>query len=215
MRPWLTLGWFSLATALYAGLLGCTARNLSFDECDGLAPAACAAAGCYAAYCPGCDAGRTYQGCFPDARSAGACPLYDCAPACEGLDERSCASRPECVYDGCPDCDGKIIYAQCRARVAPPPPCPAIACAPRCQDELDEAACSARPDCHPVFDDRSALCDCAAPGCCVTYARCAPGKPDCKGPALCRAAPPACGGRFVVAYENACYEGCVLAEDCR
>ena len=77
------------------------------------------------------------------------------------------------------------------------------------------ADCDARSDCHAVFIDPG-TCGCGSVGCCAHFSRCADGgKADCKGPAVCKAATPFCEGPgYVVAYANACYEGCVRATAC-
>jgi hypothetical protein len=94
--------------------------------------------------------------------------------------------------------------------------CPAAACSP-CSQAITDEACDAMPTCHSVFVDRG-LCACASPGCCAQFLRCADGPTaDCKGADVnCEVQTPYCEApSYVVSFANACYEGCVRAQDCQ
>jgi len=83
-----------------------------------------------------------------------------------------------------------------------------------CSEVKTEETCAGRADCHPVFVDAN-VCNCATPGCCMMFDRCADGAhADCKGPALCKMMEPPCGTTYVIAYQESCYEGCVRPTDC-
>jgi len=93
-----------------------------------------------------------------------------------------------------------------------------------CGSATTLAACDARTDCHPVFEDRQ-NCPCAAIGCCAMFSRCAEGESaTCTGAAECSAVVdrPHCEGPYVVGFVaidgngrfGNGYEGCVRASDC-
>ena len=86
--------------------------------------------------------------------------------------------------------------------------------AARCGDFTTQADCDLRADCHSVFQSLQ-TCGCATPGCCTKFTRCAEGsRADCTGPAVCDSLLPYCEAPYVVAYKNACYEGCVQQREC-
>ncbi len=76
-------------------------------------------------------------------------------------------------------------------------------------------ACDARGDCHAVFQDLG-ICDCAAPGCCTHFVRCAAGdRARCmSGAVLCDIVTPYCEPPYTVSYTDSCYEGCARASEC-
>jgi hypothetical protein len=199
------------------GAFACYAKGSSppFECPDYYCPASCH--GLDAAHCAvtsGCvvfDCCGSYQGCL-DPGEAHGCTCI----SCQGLDEATCKARSDCRADYCPDCNGGQTYAGCGNSTDPPnvcgaPPCP-VGCSNLTADE-----CSLRSDCHSVF--QPGACGCAA-CCCVFFSSCADGKANCTGPAACDISSPDCdpqdcNGQYVVAYSNACYEGCVLASDCQ
>ena len=89
--------------------------------------------------------------------------------------------------------------------------CPRIDCAGQNTLEL----CDARTDCHAVFVNRQD-CQCGGLGRCAQFLRCADGgKAKCSpGAIACDALAPYCEGQYVVAYTDACYEGCVRMTEC-
>jgi len=101
--------------------------------------------------------------------------------------------------------------------------CGANSCtAGKCEGATDcslittQDACDASTACHSVFVDPG-TCDCAEPGCCTSFLRCADGDlADCKGENIaCLLPTPNCEGpAYVVSYANSCYEGCVVPSDC-
>jgi hypothetical protein len=178
-------------------------------SCRGLDQATCAAThGCEPISC-GCNP-PSYVGCFgPNDPKPGCASCVNC----EGLDEHQCMATADCAPAYCPTCGGGQSYSGCLAAgqphdCAPPPPNCAI-----CMG-LDETSCTANTACHAVYRDLGA-CGCAPVGCCIRFDHCADGAhADCVGPAACNSAPPQCEGDYVVAYANACYEGCVHAKEC-
>lgn len=168
---------------------------------------------CRANYCSFCDAKPRFFSCAPAGQSGGECPPVFC-PSCQELDELSCAqAAPGCATNYCRDCDGNPYFSSCTAEGVSTP-CPQLDCPDSECGRLDEQQCATTPGCHRVFTEAND-CACASPGCCQVFARCGAGPADCVGPAGCRQQEPRCEGPYVVAYTDVCYEGCVLATDCR
>lgn len=198
-------------------LTGCSGRNLGFEACHDLGESDCKLrSDCKEATCTGCGGVVGFAGCYDPLTEAGAfCPAFTCEVPCSAItDQASCTSRSDCRADLCSLCSGPSTFAGCSAVGDPPVECPAGACPLVPCDQITDSAdaCDARPDCHAVFVDHP--CGCASAGCCTTFSRCADGKANCAGPALCNIAPPACAGPYVVSYASSCYEGCVLKTEC-
>lgn len=191
----------------------------SCPVCDGLDEATCRATdGCAVSTCDACDGVPQYSGCYrPGVDPEPGCSRFGaCAPPCRDLkDEASCKGMPGCVADYCSGCtDEGMFFVGCRAPNEMQSPCP-LACPRRCSAFKDEASCDAQPDCHPTYHDPG-TCDCGQPNCCTRFFECRDGaQVDCVGPARCSATAPYCEGAYVVAYENACYAGCVRKSDCQ
>lgn len=190
-------------------LPGFACPAIACADCYGLDEAACTAAasrGCHAVTCCG-----TFSECAP-ANDPGACAAIACT-TCRGLDEATCGQRSDCRVDRCPTCNGgQGTFVGCSQPTDPPPPCAQLSCMPSC-DQLDAQSCSARSDCHAVFEPGQA-CGCATPGCCTLFNHCAYGAPACSGTVTCTTTPPTCEGDYTLAYANGCYEGCVLTSAC-
>jgi hypothetical protein len=192
--------------------IGC---GLDCASCHGLTQDGCAAAfssGCHAETCCG-----SFVQCL-DPGEQQVCTLA--CTSCHGLSESSCTARSDCRADYCPDCNGGSSFVGCENPSDPLPQCPAIPCPPpppACAT-LGLNECSARSDCHSVY--QQGACGCAA-CCCMAFELCAPnGKADCAGPATCKSLPPdcnsqLCNAQYVISYANNCYEGCVLASECK
>jgi hypothetical protein len=139
---------------------------------------------------------------------------------CSGLDQTGCAARADCRADYCGGnslCGGPS-FVRCSATTDPAPACPAAPCIAVCSQLTTQALCEQRADCHPVFYDFSAVCDCAfgEAGCCTGFLRCADGgKAQCMGTVTCHRAAPVCATLgYVVSYANQCFEGCVRPDEC-
>jgi hypothetical protein len=196
---------------------GTCARHTDRDSC--VADPACGEEDC-----PGCNSERVFAVCYD--RGGSLPPANHCAPpvcntACDGLDEATCHTRPDCRPDYCPSCTpGQPAFVGCSPVLgAPPGMCPLPNCpasAPPCGSVTNVSDCMNRADCHPVYEYFGCAC---ANCCCMAFHACASGKADCKGPTTCTLPEPACddplcGGKYAVAYANACYAGCVLKSDC-
>jgi len=189
--------------------------------CSMLDDATCSATpGCTSVRCPDCKGGQVYAGCAGPADRIGCGP---CPPTCTSLDESACTLRVDCRAGYCNWCQQRM-FVGCgdpgTAFGCPTggPTCPA---AVPCAAVTDQLSCDARSDCHSVFVDNSAVCDCATAGCCMHFTRCADGgKAACKGPTgsgvvFCMVAPPGCDGHaYVTSYTDNCYEGCVRQTEC-
>jgi hypothetical protein len=141
-----------------------------------------------------------------------ACPVA----LCDGLDEQSCLQRGSaCQADYCPGCNGAKDFVGCFSPGTGGQTCGAPQCPPAqsCDQLTTEADCQARSDCHAVFEDPG-TCGCATLGCCMVFNHCAAGVAQCVGQPVCTVKAPVCGGQFVTAYINGCYEGCVLSSEC-
>ena len=138
---------------------------------------------------------------------------------CLALDEASCrAHATACRTDECTIC-GSARFERCSPFDAAKPVCIIPPCLPPpvpCGQVGGLAECELRPDCHSVFKDLTLTCDCATPGCCISFAFCAAGdKAVCTPPpTLCKSLAPYCGPGFTLAYAAACFEGCVAPADC-
>lgn len=185
--------------------------------CASLDEASCELAnGCAPQRCATCD-GDDYFGCA-NAGTVPTCPPIWC-PSCEDFGEAECAASAECAWHTCVGCEGEPISGQCLGNDQLPPPCPQLACPePLPCSRLDEATCSNRRDCHPVYDGADELtCACDSPGCCHQFTFCAEGGlANCDPSNLaCRRAQPYCDGPYTVGYLGSCYEGCVRSDDCQ
>jgi hypothetical protein len=188
--------------------------------CSTLGEMACTArADCHPGYC-GCAGEQMFASCLGP-NEASTCPAYACpaVPACAGLSESACTAGGFCQANYCNWCQQRT-FVGCSDPGTPlgcptggPAVCPAVV---PCTNVTDQLSCDARTDCHSVFVDNSAVCDCSAPGCCVNFARCADGgKAACKGTTSCHRTAPYCGSpAFVVSYTADCYEGCVRPTEC-
>lgn len=199
-RDW---NWF-LAVVLLLAACGSTRSGTEWNDTGGTSSAGSVAGGGSAAIGGSASSGGTVQagaGGTGPAGSGGSPGLGGAALGGSG----GCA--PGKVY--CPGCEPGT--GQCFAGG-----CPAAACYP-CSQAITDEACDAMPTCHSVFVDRE-LCGCGSPGCCAQFLRCADGpSADCKGTDVnCEAQTPYCEApTFVVSFANACYEGCVRAQDCQ
>jgi hypothetical protein len=163
------------------------------------------ALGCYAGFCPAvlCVA---QDGGSPPPADAGATDAGGCAAGdriCYGCSGEPVGCSPVCPTFDCPvqGVDGGATAADAGASAS-------------CADLTTLAACDARADCHAVFTDPG-TCGCAVSGCCAHFTRCEDGATaNCKGPALCKSVAPFCESPYVVAYGNACYDGCVRNTVC-
>jgi hypothetical protein len=176
---------------------------------------------CVALGCPQCDGSTSFLGCFDKngPLPGFGCPADACA-SCTGLDQATCDATPGCRADFCAACNpGSTYFASCSPAGEPPPTCLPTPCPPPlpCQQLNDVTSCSARSDCHAVYEPAACACvNC----CCTVFSQCASGgTANCKGQAFCNIAPPdcsnsACNGDYTVAYANGCYEGCVLTSEC-
>jgi hypothetical protein len=187
--------------------------------CQGLAEAACrATAGCSAGTCSLCGGAPYFSSCYPTGGTPPPCPLAAslCPAPCAGLGETACAAHSECMAQRtCPACDGTTTFVACVPVGSSVAPCPPVSCPLACSSITDLATCDQRTDCHAVFADYSTVCDCATPGCCSSFLRCADGdRATCKGMPLCKSVAPTCAGPYVVSYTATCYEGCVRATEC-
>lgn len=160
-------------------------------------PAADALDGCGPGYPLGSSrpAGDGCNTCVCNAGGIWACTLLYCPPP-----DAAGADRPSEVPGPAQDAPRDLPAAEAGGAA--------------CSEVKTAEACEARADCHPVFADAN-ICDCASPGCCMMFDRCGDGaQADCKGPALCKMMEPPCGTNYVIAYQDACYEGCVSPNDC-
>jgi hypothetical protein len=171
--------------------------------------------------CRGCTGTQSSATCVPVGGSGVACPPTSCPnmPApCAGLGEAACNARGDCQSAYCNWCNMRT-FAGCGDPGTPfgcptgGPVCPATVL---CANVTDRLSCDARPDCHSVFADSGGVCDCATPGCCIVFSRCADGaKATCKGTPTCHRTAPTCDTPdLVVSYTADCYEGCVRPTEC-
>lgn len=183
-------------------------------ECDQPDPSTCEAAGCEWSPDFGCRAPNVTPACedlrepacnarmdchFIDNR----CELDPAAMPCEALDLMQCAVRNDCAFSQETGVCGPRAEGPC--------------------GNLDESACSFRPDCLAVFLEQEG-CDCAGPA--EDRAPCSPDDPACGDPAPCGcpAVFSGCAERVVDCAgvpEAACdatpgchLEGCGPNEDC-
>jgi len=140
------------------------------------------------------------------------------------LDLASCEAALGCMAATCATtCEGdpRPTFAGCHtAGSAPVVDCPATKCKPiDCGDQPSAETCeAAAAGCVAIFRDPG-LCDCAAPGCCQQFDRCAAPPLQCT-PAPMGADEPCpsdngCKSGYEQIYDGACPIGCVLEAHCQ